>query len=203
MRLRTFIAAGALSMALAAPALADITVLEGNAPGALDPVLLDAGLLDFVVNGVTGPNNTEVTFTGSENLTVQGQSITAETGTFNFLLFTLTDPGSAFTAAEFNLTAAASGPISIFAYDQFGDGFGGVFALSEIGSNWFNVVATNDQIIRSIVLMSTAPLTDVGSVRLGGITATLVPEPATWAIMIAGFGGVGASLRARRRLAAA
>ena len=30
-----------------------------------------------------------------------------------------------------------------------------------------------------------------------------VPEPAAWALMIMGFGGVGAMVRARRRLAVA
>jgi hypothetical protein len=33
------------------------------------------------------------------------------------------------------------------------------------------------------------------------ITAAYVPEPAAWALMIAGFGGVGSVLRRRRRLA--
>jgi hypothetical protein len=40
--------------------------------------------------------------------------------------------------------------------------------------------------------------TSLDIVRLGG-----VPEPATWSLMIAGFGLAGASLRARRRLAMA
>ena len=33
-------------------------------------------------------------------------------------------------------------------------------------------------------------------------TLTAVPEPATWALMIVGFGGAGAMLRSRRRVAA-
>ena len=202
MRLRSWIAASALSLAIATPALADITVLPGSAPGALDPVLLSDTTTDFVIQGLAN-SGAGVTFTGSENLVLQGQSIQAETGTFNFLLFSLNDPGAAFTAAEFNLRAAASGPVSIFGYDQFGAAFGGVFALSEIGDNFFNLVATNDQIIRSIVIMSNVALTDTSQVRLGGVTTALIPEPGVWSMMILGFGGVGASLRARRRLATA
>ncbi|MEW5683450.1 MAG: PEPxxWA-CTERM sorting domain-containing protein [Pseudomonadota bacterium] len=201
MRLRSWIAASALSLALATPALADIAVLPGVAPGSLDTVVLSDDLVDFVIDGLV--DGTDVTVTGSENLILQGQTIEAQTGTFNFLLFTLTDPGSAFTAAQFNLDAVASGPVSIFAYDQFGDGFGGVFALAELGDNIFNVAATNGQIIRSIVIMSTAALSGVSGIQLGGITTALVPEPGTWAMMIAGFGGVGLSLRTRRRLALA
>jgi len=36
-----------------------------------------------------------------------------------------------------------------------------------------------------------------------GLAGTVVPEPGTWALMILGFGGVGAMLRSRRRLVAA
>jgi len=35
------------------------------------------------------------------------------------------------------------------------------------------------------------------------ITAGAVPEPATWALLIAGFGGIGAAQRRRRSAVAA
>jgi hypothetical protein len=35
-----------------------------------------------------------------------------------------------------------------------------------------------------------------------GITAAVVPEPATWALLIGGFGAVGAAARLRRATAA-
>jgi hypothetical protein len=192
------ILAGCLALLLATPALADVTVLPGTSPGPLDPVVLSAGPLDFFVSGVVGPSAADVTFTGAENLDVQGQKIVAATGTFNFLLFTLVNPALAFTGAEFNLNAAASGTTSIFAYDQFGTGFGGVFTLDGAGSNFFNVSASNGQHIQSIVVMSTAALQDVSQIRLGVVQA-LLPEPATWAMMILGFGGVGGLMRMRRR----
>lgn len=203
MRLRSWTIASALALALATPALADISVLTGAAPGSPDTVTLSDDALDFFIDGVVGPGDTAVSITGSENLGLLGQSIVGDTGTFNFLLFTLTDPDAAFTTAEFTLDAAAAGAVSIFAYDQFGDGFGGVFALSDLGSNVFNVVATNNQIIRSIVVMSAVGLDEASDIRLGGITGALVPEPASWAMMIAGFGGVGWSIRSRRRTLAA
>lgn len=40
-----------------------------------------------------------------------------------------------------------------------------------------------------------------GSVTLGAISAT--PEPASWAMMLVGFGGLGAAMRTRRRTATA
>ena len=43
------------------------------------------------------------------------------------------------------------------------------------------------------------PMTTRGLEPLGTLTISVVPEAATWAMMIAGFGLVGAGLRRRRR----
>jgi hypothetical protein len=201
MRLRTTLVAGALALALSTPAFADITVLTGQAPGALDPVNFNNGDTGFLITGLVGPDDAAVSFNGAEALVVQGQSIEAVAGNFNFLLFTLADAGLAFTSAQFNLDAAEDGTTSIFAYDQFGNGFGGNFSVGVNGGNIFNVAASNGQRIQSIVVMSNADLNDVSQVRLSGISA-LVPEPASWAMMIMGFGAAGAVVRQRRRIAA-
>lgn len=197
MRFRTALAAGALALALATPAFADITVLAGPAPGALDPVSLDNGDTGFLITGLVGPGDAEVAFNGAEALTVQGQSLEAVVGTFNFLLFTLADSGLAFTAAQFSLNAAVDGTTSIFAYDQFGSQFGGDFTVTANGGNVFSVTATAGQYIQSIVVMSSAALDDVSQIRLGGISA-IIPEPTSWALMILGFTGAGVALRQRR-----
>lgn len=42
-----------------------------------------------------------------------------------------------------------------------------------------------------------------GTGNVTGLTSTVVPEPGTWALMIAGFGGAGAMLRRRRQVAVA
>ena len=44
---------------------------------------------------------------------------------------------------------------------------------------------------------------DSNAFEFDGLAGTVVPEPGTWALMILGFGGVGAMLRNRRRLVAA
>jgi hypothetical protein len=38
---------------------------------------------------------------------------------------------------------------------------------------------------------------------LDGVSLTAVPEPATWAMMLIGFGGLGAMIRRRNRAAMA
>jgi hypothetical protein len=201
MKLRSSLIAGALALSLASPAFANITVLTGASDGELDTVTFNDGDTGFFLPGTVGPTAAEVTFNGAEALVVDSQRIEAASGTYNFLLFTLADAGLTFTAAEFNLNAALDGLTSIFAYDQFGNQFGGNFAVLGTGSNIFNVAATDGQVIQSIVVMSAAALDDVGDIRLGGISA-VVPEPTGWAMMILGFGAAGAVLRQRRRTAA-
>ncbi|TAJ72925.1 MAG: PEP-CTERM sorting domain-containing protein [Phenylobacterium sp.] len=199
-RLPTTLAAGAFALLLATPAFADIAVLEGQAPGALDPVSFTGGDTGFQIVGLVGPDDAQVTVNGAEALVVQGQTIEAVADTFNFLLFTLADAGLAFTSAQFNLNAAAAGTTTIRAFDQFGNDFGGTFSVGVNGANFFHVSATAGQRIQSIVVMSSADLEDVSQIRLGGISA-LVPEPASWGMMILGFGAAGAVIRQRRRSA--
>jgi hypothetical protein len=50
------------------------------------------------------------------------------------------------------------------------------------------------------VVLDTGPPTALRVDNLAGTATAAVPEPASWALMIIGFGGVGAALRNRRRL---
>lgn len=43
---------------------------------------------------------------------------------------------------------------------------------------------------------------ELRSITGGGVTSTAAPEPATWALLIMGFGAAGAGLRRRKMLAA-
>jgi hypothetical protein len=66
-----------------------------------------------------------------------------------------------------------------------------------IGNNLGNTVAAH------IGVCTTSPCTGFAATGFGTNTGGGIPEPATWAMMIVGFGGIGAMMRRRRSLALA
>ena len=70
--------------------------------------------------------------------------------------------------------------------------------------NWSPVGVAFAGIAHSIDFGGTANQTGYDNITFGSATpGTGVPEPAAWAMMLAGFGGLGATLRSRRRRMAA
>jgi len=66
--------------------------------------------------------------------------------------------------------------------------------------------ADNQSIFAAVDIIGTNTKTGAVGATFGSIITTTtggVPEPASWALMIMGIGGIGASLRARRRTVAA
>jgi hypothetical protein len=60
---------------------------------------------------------------------------------------------------------------------------------------------TFDQAVTAVLLASNSPafeISNIGAIPSGGEVG-LVPEPTAWALMLVGFGGLGASLRLQRR----
>jgi hypothetical protein len=102
---------------------------------------------------------------------------------------------------------------SLVAYSGFGDPIGrggGVEALSAFSKGDFSSFATTsdcpaDGPIKGLNFTPTTfdpPVLKDGVLTYGGGPGNAVPEPATWAMMIMGFGGIGAALRRRRLLGA-
>jgi hypothetical protein len=56
--------------------------------------------------------------------------------------------------------------------------------------------AINGQLIRNVTISLNGDVGDIRQFRIGGVAE--VPEPGTWAMMIAGFGLVGAAARQRK-----
>lgn len=60
------------------------------------------------------------------------------------------------------------------------------------------VGVTSDEAIKSVLVTAPDYIMNIGNVAY---ETNAVPEPGTWALMLVGFGGLGAALRARRRQA--
>jgi hypothetical protein len=181
--------------------MADITILD--TPGAVQPdedVLFQgpppSGNMAF---GVTNQTNTQVTFLGTEPLVTpsSGQArLEAADGGFSTLQFFLSDPLKGFTEVEFNINADTATSVDLNFTDQSGTVFSDTFALVN-GQNFFSALATNNQLITNVSFTMNGDAADLRQVRIGGLGA-VIPEPATWAMMIAGFGLVGGALRRRK-----
>ncbi|MFI4950996.1 MAG: PEPxxWA-CTERM sorting domain-containing protein, partial [Caulobacterales bacterium] len=97
-------------------------------------------------------------------------------------------------------------PITFEAFDQNGVSLGTIVGNHADGSFTGGTAedrfygATNAGGISKLVI-SNPPGIEIDHIQYGvGAAATGgVPEPASWALMVLGFGGLGAAMRARRR----
>lgn len=201
-------AATAIILACGGSANAAITIF--NSPGSLQPsenILLDGGATGETVLGHTSKSNTGVTFeslNSGVNLETFGNGqarIGAVGGALDALQFFLTS-GDGFSEAKFALHGPASDT------DTVNITFSGTFG-TEVrtfnlgnGNSWFSARTDNGDLITSIAFdTSGSGVDDVRQIRLGGFLGAIpaVPEPATWAMMLGGFGLLGAAVRRKSR----
>jgi hypothetical protein len=199
-RLMSMAAVGA-ALALATPASAAITITPS--PGAVQPaenVLADTSITGTTVMGTTNQTNTMVSI-----LSLNGESLTSTTsngqsrfastdGSLDTARIFLTQGGT-FTQAEFNLFNAleTTSTVSIII-----NGVAQTFNLGN-GENFFGIQATGTDTISSIAFDTNGiGVVDLRQLRIGGVAAA-VPEPATWALMLIGFGAAGFAMRRSRK----
>lgn len=208
---KLFFALTSAALAVAA-APAGATIVIFDTPGAVQPaenVLFQAGPpVGNAAFGVTNTTNTLVTFVGIEPLATpsSGQArIEAADGGLSQLSFGL-DTGLGFKEVEFNIfgTGATATQTTLNFVDQFGAVFSQSFAINN-GQNFFSARALDNQFITNVNFLLNGDVRDVRQVRIGGVGEIgedpgggEVPEPASWAMMMAGFGLVGATMRRRK-----
>jgi hypothetical protein len=206
MTVRLAASAAALALLLATPSVASITITANNVSGNPDEnVLLSNDATSTSIVGLTNQTDTPVLFRGDELLTdpPNGQArIEAVDGGFDFLEISLQQPGGLFSELEFNLMSGFDGDVTITAIDNFGTEFDQTLTLDANGENRINLFSADDQLIRLVRINAEGDLEDIRQVRIGGFATAPIPEPATWTMMILGFGMAGAAVRRRRSMLA-
>ena len=198
-KLATAASALCLSLAvLAAPANATIVLAEASDfQGEI--VLIDGAVGDtgLTILGHTNQSNLSVTYDGNgETLEVlgtgQSQLSGAGDGLLNGLSYYMTN-GELFDLTEFKISKP-SDTITFTVIDDAGDPF--VFPNITIDPSGFQAFRGEDgQLIKSVsfVVDNGGTFEEFRQLRLAPI-----PEPASWAMMITGFGLVGSAMRRRR-----
>jgi PEP-CTERM motif len=161
-----------------------------NAPGSL------------LVTGTVGIGGPEVDFASTNGLletnTGAATIFTASGDPLTQLTFTLLS--GTFTAAEFNLLSGTARTMSVTLTDSLGE-TQTIDLANANGSNIFNVIAGPGQSYVSASFSSTGGgFADFKQLRLVlGESVPAVPEPATWAMMLLGFGAIGLTMRRQRK----
>lgn len=103
-----------------------------------------------------------------------------------------------------DLYGIGSGTITLTAYDQFGAVLAQSTDTDDKPFGQGPVVEVNAAGIHSITLVGTSGTVGFDNFEFESVTPISggVPEPATWAMMLLGFGALGAEMRRRRPLAA-
>lgn len=197
------LAAAALLVGTSVPASAAITICLGGGcaaqPGS--NVLLNTGQSGTTVAGTLNNMAGTVSLTSTESLTLPANGaarVSATDGVLNNpLTFTFND--GLISALEFNINALTNG--DVFFTFAGGDSDGQVTTLYDLGRNGENFFNAFNGTFKSVTLTFTngATVQDVRQFRLGvAPSAPAVPEPATWAMMLLGFGAIGFGMRRRR-----
>lgn len=148
--------------------------------------------------GIGGPLVSFTSTQGALNTNTGAATVFTNSGALlTNLTFTIL---SGFTAAEFNLENGDPRSFTVNITDSAGETFSQLISNLN-GSNVFNIIAPTGTVYTSATITTSGGgFADLKQLRV--ITATgAVPEPATWALMLLGFGGIGVAMRRSRRQA--
>lgn len=206
---RSILATAVLAATVATPAFAGVLVTTpGSAASFAAPVVPGAATFTFNV-GATNPANFTTTTLNLATGDVTNGAEPAFSDGSRYLLVTSGNSATLQSTTGYQWVSFYLGSIDTFNTVQILSTTGAVIA-SFTGSD-FVVPANGNQDLPSTNRRITFTRS-AGDALIGGITFSssgnsaeidnvvfAVPEPSTWALMLAGFGMVGMAMRARRR----
>ncbi len=210
---RNFVLAGIASIASATPAAAQIVTTAPSAMQGQNILLGGQTQTGTTIIGST-QSGASVSFGGT---TVGGGTVLRSQGgqariegalnlatrapNDTLLLRSLTfalPGGGTFNNLEFALFGGTARSVSFSLTDNLGQLFAFTGALGN-GANRFGFTGLGNASIQSVAMtFGEGGVQDMRQVRLDEVLSSGVPEPATWAFMIVGFGAVGAAMRRKR-----
>ena len=204
--LMTALATAAIGLGTATPAMAAATLQQctsgASCVSGTTNVNLGAYTNAPLVTGTVGIGGPTVNFTSTNgNLDTNTGAATifrTDDGILTQLTFTLLT--GSFTAAEFDLLQGSDSTIDI-TLTAVGGGTSTFSVVNPTGSNIFNIIAGAGEAYTTASFSTTGGGFDTfKQLRLVlGSPTTAVPEPATWAMMLLGFGGIGMAMRRSRK----
>jgi len=213
-------ATAAAVIAVATPANASVTFSSYNGPDlatAIHASSTNTAEDVATVFGCTQNNGqcADVTFTGAgqnmstpEAIHITGgagfASVTDAPGNATNNLYTLLIDVTSdnFNQYMFSIQLVNDGTLFVYYQLASGPGWNQANPVGGIGqkANANNTYVLQGDVFDQILIYSTSPIKEFkqNSITLGSVPAP-VPEPATWAMMLLGFGGMGMALRRSRR----